>query len=225
MRRPNGMHRFLTCLLLAALVFPASAAESRPAALGVVVQATKAQLGVSSVSPGTSVFDGDQLTTATQGMLQLRAGSALVYLGGESGIKLRRTPGGAQGVLTAGTVIISTSQARSLDIAAGGATLRPAADGRTVAQVTFLEPKKLHVIARRGALEFSYHGESEVIPEGASYLVVLDPLQDIPAAQQAPVPARSAGRVRKNFLFIIFFSVGWATQWALHEVFESPNRP
>jgi hypothetical protein len=219
------MSRALVCMLLAFWLAAAPVVQAQPAVLGVVVQATRAQLGTGAASPGTSVFDGDRLTTESEGALRIRAGSALLYLAAQSGVTLRQTPGGPQAILNTGTLIVSTSLAGAIHIAAEGAILRAAANAPTVAQVRLLGPKEIHVIARRGALEFTFNGESEIIPEGASYRVVLDPPENMPTGQEPPVRTRKSGRYHIGFFFIIFGGVGWLTEWAIHEALESPDRP
>jgi hypothetical protein len=192
----------------------------------VVVQAERAQLGGDiAAAPGTTVFDGDHLTTSSDGALRVRAGLALVYLGPESGATLRQTPEGAQAFLSRGSVVVSTSRAAAMGITADGAMLRAKADVPTIAQVRILGPKELYVVAQRGALEFTYNGESDVIPEGASYRVVLDPPANMPAAQPGSQDTKKSGRYRRGFLFLIFGVVGGVTIWLVHEAVESPARP
>jgi hypothetical protein len=194
--------------------------------LGVVVQAERAQLGSNvPASPGTTIFDGDHLTTSMDGVLRVRSGQALMYLGSESGVTLRRTPEGAQALLNHGLLIVSTSRAAAISITADGAMLRPTADVPTIAQVRILGPKELYVVAQRGALEFTYNGESDVIPEGASYRVVLDPPGNMPAAQPGPQRTRRSGKYNRAFLFLIFGVTGIVTLWYIHEAWESPDKP
>ena len=92
-----------------------------------------------------------------------------------------------------------------------------------MAQVTIIGPKELQISARRGVLQFAYAGETEKIAEGASYRIVLDPPEAAPPFPQRP-PVK-AGRENKKFKIIVIVAVAWATEWALHEVFESPDRP
>ncbi len=224
------MGRGIVCIVLAFGLALAPLAEAQPSALGVVVQATMAQLGTAAATPGATIFDGDALSTGTQGTLRLRAGSALLYLGSESGVTLRRTGSGAQAEMTGGTLVVSTSSAAAMGITANGATIRPVADGPAVAQVTLAGPKELYIFARRGALEFSYADESEVIPEGASYRVMLDPQEVVAQAPAgagvgAQAPPKNARRRRRGFIFFLWGVTGAVTAWAVHEALESPDRP
>jgi hypothetical protein len=111
-----------------------------------------------------------------------------------------------------------------MEILANDAFIRPAADVPTVAQVTLIGPKELQISARRGALEFSYHSETESIAEGASYRILLDPRETAsgPSKNQKVQPL---GRKPKGFWILIIGGIGWATEWAVHEALESPDRP
>ena len=111
-----------------------------------------------------------------------------------------------------------------MEILANDAFIRPAADVPTVAQVTLVGPKELQITARRGALEFSYHSETESIAEGASYRIVLD-RADPPQRSSQNQPIKDPRGNRKGFWILIIGGIGWATEWAVHEALESPDRP
>ena len=228
------MNRALVPLLLSVMLASAPVVWARPAAMGVVLQASGAQLGSGGVSAGATVFDGDQFRTIADGVLRLRIGAAQVHLEGGSAVTLRRAEYGTQAILLGGTMSVSAAPPAAVDrfavtptfdIAVNGAVLRTVGGRLTVAQVSILGPKEFYVVVRRGALEFSYNGESEVIPEGSMYRAVLDPPPGLPAANQAPLPVRAAGRSRAKYKLYIIIPIAWATGWAIHEVFESPNRP
>jgi hypothetical protein len=212
-------------LLLAGIPLPAwPAATPNLLPLGIVTQASRAHFNAATVSAGATIYDGDVLTTEAEGALQFRGPTALVYLPGSSGVTLHGLPNGTQAQLQIGTVVFSTARAGGLEILADEAFIRPVADGPTMAQVTIIGPKELQISARRGALEFSYAGETEKIAEGASYRVLLDQPEATPPPQSQRGPAK-AGREGKKFKIIVIVLIGWASEWGLHEVFESPDRP
>jgi hypothetical protein len=220
----------VVCLLTAPPLPAARARGAQPSVIGTIVQAERAQLGAAPASRGATIYDGDALGTDDDGTMRLRAGAALVYLGGNSGAKLRRTATGFQTELIAGTAVFSTAQVTAMEFLAEGALIRPSADGPTVAQVTVAGPKELDVIARRGALQFTYGGESEMIPEGASYRVMLDPPEAVAASLASregtnPNPPRRAGRSRRAFLFLLGGGAGGVAVWIIHEAIGSPDKP
>jgi hypothetical protein len=200
---------------------------ARPAGapvLGVVTQASAAHFNASRVSVGATVYDGDRLSTESQGLLQFRGAGALLYLPGLSGVTLHGLPNGTQAQLRTGSLVFSTSKAAAMEILADAAFIRPAADGPTVAQVTILGPKELQITARRGALELSYGNETEKIAEGTACRVLLDS----PEAAPPPFPQRGpvkAGHENRSFRIVVIVAIGWASEWAVHEALESPDRP
>jgi hypothetical protein len=114
-----------------------------------------------------------------------------------------------------------------VEIRALGTLTRPTADARTIGQVSITGPKELLIHARRGALQFSYRGETRIIAEGESYRVILDPPDDTTEKKQA---AKKAGRPPKAFLFVIIGGgAAGATVLVLENQrqknLESPDRP
>jgi hypothetical protein len=222
----------LRFLLTLQMVFPLAGNSSpgRPAALGVVVEAYRAHLGGGAVSPGATVYDGDHLSTEEGGALRLRCNAALLDLAEKSAALVRHAEDVAQGLeaeLAQGTLVFSTARAGELEIETRETHIRPVGNGRTVAQVGVIGPKELHIYARRGAVLFSYRGESKTITEGESYEVILDPPED---GSDKPQPAQKRRRPPKKFLLVAGGAGAAAAVVILHEKhehkeMESPDRP
>lgn len=221
--------RIFATLLVYVLVvgqLPARAAGVSP--LGVVTQAANANLGGARISAGSTVYDGDSFTTASDGLLRVRAGAAQFYLPGQSALTLHSAQGGAIASLTTGRIVFSSARAAAMDIELAQAHIRPSSDQPTVAQISAISPRELEVRAQRGALQFSYKGETEVIREGTSCRILLDPTDE--ETSTAPVfpdqggPKR--GRKRRK-AFIIFWSLvgGIVPPLIIHEALESPDKP
>lgn len=211
--------------LLSGIPVPArSASTANLVPVGTVTQATRAHFNASNVTAGSTIYDGDGLSTEDEGALQFRSPAALLYLPGASGVTLHGLANGTQAQLQNGTVVFSTTRATGLELIADEAFIHPFADGPTVAQVTIVGPKELQINARRGDLQFSYGGETEKLAGGASYRILLDQpdSNSPPQPQKGPV---AAGHENRKFRIVVIVLIGWATEWALHEVFESPDRP
>jgi hypothetical protein len=209
--------------LLAGMPLPArSAATPNLFPVGIVTQASRAHFNTASVTAGATIYDGDGLSTEAEGALQFRSPAAALYLPGASGVTLHGLSNGTQAQLQTGTVVFSTARAAGLELVANEAFIRPLADAPTVAQVTIIGPKELQINARRGDLKFSYGGESEKLAGGSSYRILLDQPESYPSQRQPP---QVAGRENRKFKIVVIVFIGWATEWGLHEVFESPDRP
>jgi hypothetical protein len=216
------------------MVFLLAGASSpgRPAALGVVVEAYRTHLGESAVSPGATVYDGDHFSTEEGGALRLRCNAALLDLAERSAVLLSRMENETQDAetkaeLVEGTLVFSTAQTGELEIQAREAHIRPAGAGRTVAEVSVIGPKELHIYARRGALLFSYRGESKTIAEGESYKVILDPAEDGSDNKQTK---KKPGQPPKAFLLVAAGAgAGAAAVFVYeehkHKQMESPDHP
>jgi len=223
-------------LLSILLVFAITAGEPSARAtgsspLGVVTQSAGANINSSGVSAGATVFDGDYFTTTATGLVRVRAGAAQFYLAGHSNLKLHAASGGTLAQLVAGTLVFSSVKIDAMDVEVAQAHIRPASDQPTVAQISVAGPKEIDIRATRGPLQFSYKGESKIIPEGSAYRFVLDPRDvDIPTSPAASAfPGRKAtgpsGHEPTGFLYFIIGAAGVVTYIAIDEALESPSKP
>jgi hypothetical protein len=214
-----GISIGLVICLLAPLEF------ARSVALGVVVYSDGGMIGESDASEGTTVYDGDQLSTVEDGGLRVNLRAARLQLASQSSVALHSAEKGTQADLSSGGLVFSAALKSGMEVRANGAEIRPAADGPTIGHVLIAGPKDLRIFARRGALEFSYHGESRVISEGAAYRVQLDPVGADATSDSGPTPIK-AGNHKPLFIFI---AIGAAAAVAsIIHVFrniESPEKP
>lgn len=203
-----------------------SSLPARPSVLGVVLAAKRVHLNATAVTVGATVYDGDRFSTETGGMLRLRSGTAGLELAGESEISVQHPPSGTQGMeveLDKGTLVFSSERVALLDVIAREASVRPAADTRTIAQITVTGPRELRIRAQRGALQFSYRGETETMAEGKTYRVILDQPDDAPNDKNPPPPARPP----KVFKIVIIAEGAAIVALGIYELREpeSPDRP
>lgn len=222
--------RFLLAVQTA-LSLAGTSTPGRPAVMGLVVDAFRAHLGGGAISPGATVYDGDHFSTDERGALQLRCNAALLELAEKSAVLVHRVGNEApdaktEAELVEGTLVFST-QTGELEIEARDAHIRPAGNGRTVAQVSVIGPKELHIYARRGAVLFSYRGESKTITEGEFYKVILDPPED--GSEKNRTTPNASGRA-KAFL-LVAGGAGAAAAAVIvyekhdHKEMESPDEP
>jgi len=177
--------RLLVCVFVFSLAADIPLANASPTvALGVVTQCARAQVGTVFVSEGTSIFDGDMLSTDSAGFLQIRAGHARVQLPAQSTATLRGTATSPRAELSRGSLTFSTASNAVFAVVALGAHVQPANDAPVVAQIEIIGPRTLNILAKRGAVRFSYRDESTLVPEGSQTKIILDPTPSEMAAEQ-----------------------------------------
>lgn len=206
-------------------------------ALGTVVQAEHASLGPDAAAQGTTIYDGDRLSTGDGGSLQLMVGEAMLSLAERSGVIVHGGASRAQEVLEAelvsGNVVLSTTAGSGGEIVASSAYIRPLAETRGVVQVRIVTANELIVLARRGAAEVSYRGESETIAEGKAYRVLLNPAErGAGGAGNAGDDQRPTPPKRKALILILLGAGAVAAALIIPHVMggsgpgvESPDRP
>jgi hypothetical protein len=210
-------------------VFAAGAPTSTP--LGTVIAAERARVGDVGADVGTTVYGGDRLSTDPQGNVQIRAGAARLLLSSSSAAFVNDADGAPSAQLVAGTATFSTGNAQAFTLYASKATIRPQSDVPTIGQVTYINAKELMVTARRGGIVVTVENDVQLIPEGQSYRVLLDPEAEAqgPAGaggQQGPTShggPLKAGRSR--FLIVAVGITGAAAAFATYKALESPARP
>jgi hypothetical protein len=162
-----------------------------------VTHAEGAHVGEAAASVGSTIYDGDRLSSEAGGVLRVSALSLTLQLDAQSILVLRHhasTAGSVEAELACGTLVFSAARSDSVSVVAGDALIRPAANTATLAHIRVVNPKELRIYAQRGALEFSYHGESEVIAEGSAYRVLLDPSEKETAALEIRAGQQKAGQ-------------------------------
>jgi hypothetical protein len=168
-------------------------------ALGFVVLADHASSGSLAAAEGTTIYDGDRLSTEAGGSLRIQAGEAFVYLPDQSCVVVHKESGGAVKEfdieLVSGAVVLSVKKGTDAEIVASSARVRSAVATRGVVQVRMVAPYELLVFAERGSAEISYHGETETIAEGKSYRVLLRPDEDGASGDPSAKKAGKRGKV------------------------------
>jgi hypothetical protein len=234
----SGIQR-LGAIVAASLLLP-NPGWAKPEVIGVVMEATHASLGSSAVSGGSSVFEGDRISTGTGGSLRVRSGKTMLYLKDESSVVVREKTGSQKRMLEAellsGEVVLSCAQAAGTEIVAINARIHVGESAAAILQVRVLGPKTLSIIARRGTAEFFYGGEEAAIVEGKAYRVELDPANNGSAADEKNKPA--AHKKRKKFLLMAIgagaaaggvaagiLATGGSSGSGVAKSFESPDRP
>lgn len=210
------------------VTMPVCAAPS--SSLGTVVYADRAHVGAAPASVGTTVFSGDRLSTDQDGSMQVRAGAARLLLSSYSSATFSQEDASPVATLAFGSATFSTANLNAFALHVATAVIRPKTSKPTIGQVTVVSPKELIVKSTRGSLTIAVEDDVREIPEGGAYRVVLDP--DPAAGPQGPRGAGSRGpggppikAAKSRFIWYAIGVTAVITVWAVHEVYESPDRP
>jgi hypothetical protein len=224
----------LTCFGLA--LSPVWAAPKTTTSLGTIVTAEKARVGDSFAEVGTTIFNGDRLATDADGSVQVRAGAARLLLQSSSIATVNDAEGAPSAKLSRGTATFSTGNARAFTLYVSRAAIRAQSDDPTIGQATYLSEKDLLVVSKRGALLITVDGETQLIPDGTAYHVLLDPTPaqgpEGAGAHKDTDKGKNKGmngpplRAGRNYFTITAVGItAIVTGFAISEAFESPNRP
>src|SRR5690348_16542968 len=110
-----GISIGLVICLLAPLEF------ARSVALGVVVYSDGGMIGESDASEGTTVYDGDQLSTVEDGGLRVNLRAARLQLASQSSVALHSAEKGTQADLSSGGLVFSAALKSGMEVRANGA--------------------------------------------------------------------------------------------------------
>jgi hypothetical protein len=219
------LRSFVGGLLVAVLAQAPAVMAAPPAsvpALGVITQAQRANVGNGSATTGSTIFDGDQLQTEKDGTLRVRIGSSQAYLFNQGAAILHQSADGFSANLTRGGLVLSSGQGQTFHLVSDGATIQPSTGQPTVAQVTWVGPKELLVMSRKGALQVSMGNETQTVADGSSYRMVIDP----PAAAASPAnpAAPQATQSGSNaFLLLLLGAAAAAITVGIILAVESPS--
>jgi hypothetical protein len=201
-------------------------------ALGMVVLADQARLGSEAATEGTTIYDGDRLSTGAGGSLRLKVGEAIVNLTEQSCVIVHEDPSRAakefEAELVSGAVVLSETAGTAAEIVASSARIRSIAETRGVVQVRLVGPHELIVFTQLGPAQISYRGETVTIAEGKSYRVLLNSSDDSTSAAQVP---KKPGKGGKGIVLIVVGALtgtGVVLLWGgggSGKPVESPDRP
>ena len=155
--------------------------------------------------------------------MAVRAGHAILTLGGRSEIALVPLGSGLQVDMYGGSLHFSMAENEPAEVHALEAIIRPATSQAAQGFVTILGPKILQIAAERGSLNFTYHEEFRNLPEGQTYKMYLDS-----PADPGGVPGTGAGKAgigSKVAYFIVGAGVAGGTAWGIHDALRTSNAP
>lgn len=198
--------RVFAVLAVSVLAVSAAAAPASVGTMGVVLQASNANLSGSPVVTGATIFGGDTLATDNAGELRARFGSSQIYLFPNSTVSVSPTSNGFSADLTGGSVLLSSGAGETYQVLADGAVVQPKANEKSVAQISWVSPTELMLSSRQGDLEVTMGDETKTVDEGSSYRMMIAPASQPGAPSPAP-PAAVSGQNRFYFVAIVAIAV------------------
>jgi hypothetical protein len=212
-------------------LFAAPNATTTP--LGTVIAAERAHVGEAGADVGTTVYSGDRVSTDSEGSMQVRAGAARLLLLSSSTAIVNSDEGSPSAKLLLGTATFSTGNAHAFTLYVSTAAIRSNTDVPTIGTVTYVNDKELLVTARRGSLIVTVENEEQIVAEGTSYRVLLDPAiaQGPEGAGAGNKPQGGGGQGgplkagRSRFLLLTTALIAAGTGVAIYAAVESPFRP
>jgi hypothetical protein len=205
-----------------AFAAPKAAADEKP--VGLVTQASMAQLGDAKATIGTTVYPGDTLATDQGGLLRLKIGTSQIYLLSASSATLSdATTSNVSAKVIRGTVGISTTGSDPVALEIPEGILRSANGEPTYGQVTITGPNEVVITTYSGSMVLDNDGELHTIPAGKTYRVTMDlvaantePAQDAAGAETSKHQTKSARH--RHLVFDIIMVGGTAiVAYALYE--------
>lgn len=211
----------ILCVVLVEAPVMAAPASSPSAPLGVVLSAENAHVGAGVTSSGETIYDGDRLQTPPDGTLRVRLGAGQLFLRPNSAADVHALPNGFSAQLNSGSVVISSAEGQTFELAADGATIRPANGQPASGQITMITPKELVLTSTRGTLAVSMGDEVKTVEAGNSYRMEVETEDSGPGPQGAP-PHPTA---RNRFLWIAIPAVAVVAGILIWRAVISPNAP
>ena len=186
-----ALRKILVGVLSMVMVSPA---WSGGLSLGNVTSSDDATVRGTKLTPGSTLFTGDEISVAPHGgAIIALAGGAQAEVLGNSSIRLTKAEDKIQLVVNHGQASFHTSGGSEMTALVGDVTVRPAARADTSAIIQSLSETHVIVAAQKGALLITMAKDGKVytIPEGeaADLTAKEDPPQSggaMPAGKAAP---------------------------------------
>jgi hypothetical protein len=211
-----------TVLIPANLVLPATQPRSQP--IGTIVQALAKSGEADTEFEGSTVFDGDHLSTAEgKSSMRIRLRNSEVVLEQNSTIDLydsRRN--GFSVSLVHRAIVVFANRGGRFEILADRLAIRPAGELPIVVRITRVSSTEVRLDSEKGSLTISMAGEERTIDPGHSYKVSV--FADAPTATAQPATKpRAPGNNR--FVVTMMVLIPIVTAIAVWRALASPCRP
>jgi hypothetical protein len=213
--------KILAMLVLAAGMasVPAIAATSAP--MGIVTSAQRALVGHVAAVDGTSIYDGDTLTTAPNGAIRLQFGGSQMVLTGATTVSLSKTDAGVVATVVNGSVRFASVPGSLLEVRTlKSVVIGAKGDQPAVGELTVTGPASFQIGSTKGSLDVAVNGVEHTVDASTAYNVSLEGDSSDNGGQKSPKAAGTSGGI-----WIAVAAIAAGTGVALWLAFRSPSKP
>jgi hypothetical protein len=217
--------QMLAILAMAAgLAAMPSMAGPSSAPVGIVTSAQRAVVGRVNAVDGTSLYDGDVLSTQPTGALRLQFGGSQMVLTGGTQVSLNKTDAGVTATLLSGSIRFASVPGSLLEVRTLKAVvIHSKGDQPAVGELSVTGPSSFQIGSTKGALDVSVNGVDHTVDASTAYNVNLDGAADNGGnggGQNSPRAAGTSGGI-----WIAVAAIAAGTGVAIWLAFRSPSRP
>ncbi|HUK30582.1 MAG TPA: hypothetical protein VLV89_05665 [Candidatus Acidoferrum sp.] len=182
----RGLAWFILILAFAGTLAPMPALAGATVFVGVVTGADRAVVAKVPAVDGTSVYDGDTVSTEPAGALRLRIGNSQIALAGSTTVTLHKIETGVYVKLLQGTVRFSSVPGSPIEIRAlDSLVVRAKGDSAAIGQLSLKATNVFEVGCSKGELAVSFQGANYVVAESTAFRVILDEPNGVPLISKA----------------------------------------
>ncbi len=199
--------------------------------VGHVIQATSAIVDTVNLTVGTTLYNGDTVTTAQDGSMRASVRSSQIAMPASSSATLEECTDELHVLVNQGTVNFTASASDKMELIIAQGIVRPA-DGQSASgQISIVSPREAIVSATHGSLIIDDDGNHQTIPDGKTYRITMggDPRDYAPASgcEGAEHDSKMIHPHSRNLLFDLIVTGGAAgVGYALWQInTESPSKP
>lgn len=198
-------------------LLPPETQASPNAPLGVVVASQRALLGGIYIVDGTSLFDGDTVSTQEKGSMRIRIGESSLAIGENSILTLRRAQQEIRLILLSGKAQFSIASKSRVVVDALGA----AVSARTELAsgiIAVVSANEFQIGATHDSLKVDVDGDVRTVAPGTNYDVTLSD------SSEPALPAGS-GKKWKIASWVLIAVIAGVTALAVQRATLSPSHP
>jgi hypothetical protein len=216
--------------LASPVTFASAKHDKSTRSVGHVVQATSALVDQTALVVGTTLYNGDTVTTNPDGSMRAAVRSSQIALPASSSATLEECTDELHVLVNTGTVNFVASSSDRVELIIAQGIVRPLDGQSATGQISIISPREAIVSASQGSLTIDDDGNRRTIASGQTYKITMggDPRDYAPTSgcEAAYDNAKMVHPVSRNLVFELIVVGGAAGAgyaiWQLNT--ESPSK-